>query len=224
MVLKSCRAALDLLGSCKVLTDLRSACTSCFCVANDAEDLSRFLGATFTALTHLRIDATMEPYGEEDEDGLFPALDVQIGDNVRHLKSLGIGNHAASRGINLDILGSKQLTSLEILTEGELNLNISDVASLAAPLQMFRIRCDTHFSEHAQLQTLRSAIDSLGGKGSDKVCGHYPDLGSGAFLYCLHWIKSDGDVDTVEDQLAACRCNACWECLEKAGVFDPLLM
>ncbi len=164
----------SLAGSCRFLTGISSACTSCICVANDAEELSRFRGATFTALTCLKIDATVEPI-REDEDGFFAALDVQLGDNVRHLKSLSILNHPNSRGINLDILGQQQLTFLEVLTEGELNLNISDVASLAATLQMYRIICNRHHSEHAQLQMLQCAINSLNKGGSYLVSRVHPE-------------------------------------------------
>ncbi|BDA41260.1 hypothetical protein COCOBI_02-0400 [Coccomyxa sp. Obi] len=218
--------SVHLMANCWVLTDISSACTSCTSLVSNAQELSEFLGDTFTALKCLKIDATLDPKeSERDEDELYPPLDVRLGDNVRHLKSLSIQNHPESRGINLDILGTKQLTSLVVLTEGELNLNISNVACLAAALQMYRIKCDRHYSEHADVQALHSAVVSLG-KGDDIIFGCHPDSGCGVFLYELCWVSRAAGIDVrdVEDHLAACSCMACWDCLKRAGGFDPLLV
>lgn len=221
--------SVTLLGACGVLTDLSSlsVCTSCTCVENDAEDLSRFLSATFPALTHLKIDAMWPPDdGARDEDGNHPPLDVQLGKNVKHLRALSI--RTGSRDVNLGITESLQLTSLEVLAEGELNVTISNLASLAAALQMYRFQWNRSFQTHAQLHELQGALHCLG-KSNDPMGRLKPSSGRANgddFLCELCWMQGTArtDSEAVKAQLAACSCNACWDCLTRAGAFDLLLV
>ena len=216
-VLQGC--SVNLVVACKLLTCLRFAWTSCTCLVHDAGVLSEFLGATFTHVTCLKIDA----YGcERDDQGHGPPLVVRLGENVKHLKSLSIQSYPFPNVISLDITGSLQLVSLEVRTLGELILNISDVASLAASLQEFCIQCDKPVSKHPQMQMLLSAVDRVD-KGNYIVTR--PSVHFGYLPYVLCWIRGPEpvDVEAFNERFAACSCSACWECLKRAGIFDRLL-
>ena len=217
-VLQGC--SVNLVGACNMLTALRSTCTSCSCLVHDAGEVSALLDATFPVLTCLKIDASITPDGcQTDEAGLYPPLVMRLGENVKHLKSLSIQDHQFSKGINLDIMESVQLVSLRVQTVGELNMNISNVASLAASLQEFCIQCDKHVSKHPQMQMLLSAVVDEGNYVHAR-----PFEGRVIRSHELIWTCSavPVDVEAIHKHFEACSCSACWVCLKRAGVFDRL--
>ncbi len=220
-VLGSCAVHLE--SSCKLLVTVKSAlkaCNSCRCFVDRNNHLSKFLGHRFAALISLQISGNFHADdGGVHNMGDCDPLSVVLGENVRHLRYLDIKSSSSRKGVYLKIATPLQLVSLQVLAEGSLDMNICDVGTLAAALQVFHLQGNKNLS---QLEPLLTALRGVG-----KECHTYSTLSinRGANVHGVRWMHGceQGHGQAIEGYFSACRCGACWNCLAKNGALDRLL-
>ena len=183
----------------------------------------RVTWTSLCSIDFLQINGDFDPHKDDaDEIGDPESLSIVLGENVRHLRYLDIRSSLCRKGVRLDFAAPLQLVSLQVLAEGRLSVNISDVGTLAAALQVLHLQGSKPMNKIARLRPL---LKAMWGMGKRYTYITIPQKHERRPFHGVRWIagvQQDRRTQAINGHFACC-CGACWGCLQRAGALDRLL-